>query len=165
MTWILFALWLVGNFVFIEIQNYAKESKEALDPFMPEIRTFTTYELAVDSDFIVRLHDIVLNMKSISYGENVSIWLIDKENADYFMLVSIGIVPCETCDGYVEYEGLTYWLKGYIPNEIILGQKLKRRITYKWDLVQFYDPSYWVMSYDTDTGEIRSKLYTGTFGE
>ena len=95
----------------------------------------------------------------------MSIWLIDKENADYFMLVSIGIVPCETCDGYVEYEGLTYWLKGYIPNEIILGQKLKRRITYKWDLVQFYDPSYWVMSYDTDTGEIRSKLYTGTLGE
>lgn len=81
------------------------------------------------------------------------------------MLVSIGIVPCETCDGYVEYEGLTYWLKGYIPNEIILEQKLKRRITYKWDLVQFYDPSYWVMSYDTGTGEIRSKLYTGTFGE
>ena len=160
-------------FVFSTTISQAQNNKFIPPDMTPKTHSFALPELHIDSTVIANL-DIVLFDKNDSYINSIisnprdrKSWRhfhIDFEKKDslsYCIEVSLWNIPARKSAGFFEHNGYIYWFGGEIPRNIILETKLKKRFSYKEPVSAPYDPPFWYLMYNIQTGciEIKEKNY------
>ena len=161
-------------FIFCTIVIQAQDNKIFIPPDMTqEIHSFELPALLVDSIFIENLHTVLFDkscdyLNSIVSNPRAKSWhhffirFEKKDCLNYCIEVSLWDIPVRKSAGFFEYNGFLYWFGYDVPPNIILGTKSKKRFSYKEPIPAPYDPPFWYLAYNVQTGciEVKSKNFT-----
>jgi len=144
--------------------SQAQEKRVFIPPnWEQKTHSFEVPELQIDSAFIVNL-DTILFDKNNSYMNSIisnpnnrwrhfHIRFEKKDSLNYCIVVSLWDIPTKSA-GFFEHNGFLYWFGGEVPLNIILGKNLKKRFLYKEPIPAPYDPPFWYLMYNSQTGNI-----------
>lgn len=154
-------------FLFLSTMSCAQKNQYIPPDWEQKTHSFVLPELQIDSTFIENLHNIlfdkncrVMKSKISNHDKSWQNFLIRFEKKDsliYSMEVSLLDIPAENSIGFFEYNKYLYWFGGDTPPNIILEKKSKKRFSYKEPIPAPYDPLFWYLMYDIQTGSIELK--------
>lgn len=129
---------------------------------------FTLSELQVDSVFINNFNYALFDennpyMNNIMSNPREKAWrhfhiqFMKKDSANYYIEVSLWDIPARKSIGFFEHNGFFYWFGDDVPSNIVSESKSKKRISYKEPIPAPYDPPFWYLTYNIETGNIKIK--------
>ncbi|GHT46279.1 hypothetical protein AGMMS49965_23740 [Bacteroidia bacterium] len=140
--------------------------------FIPPESTTKTYsfalpELQIDSMFIANLDTVLFDKNDRFMNSRISnpnnrwrhfhIQFEKKDSLNYCITVGLYDIPARKSTGFFEHNGFLYWFGADTPLGIILGTKSKKQFSYKEPIPAPYDPPFWHLIYNKQTGEIEIK--------
>jgi hypothetical protein len=154
-------------FFFFSITSQAQKNKFIPPDWKQQTYSFALPELQIDSIFMKNLNVVLFDKNDRYMNSRISNpnnrwrhFLIHFEKTDslnYRIVVSLWDIPAIGSTGFYEHNGFLYWFGGDISPNIILGKKSKRRFSYKEDMPGPYDPPFWTLIYNPQTGNIEVK--------
>ena len=156
-------------FIFATTVCQAQKSSKYKSPDMiTKTHSFVLPELQVDSIFIENLNAVLFD-KNDHYVNNITsnphgkLWrhfhlqFEKKDSLNYCLEVSLLDIPARESIGFFEYNGFLYWFGNDAPSNIVLETKSKKQFSYKEPLPAPYDPPFWFLMYNIETGNIEVK--------
>jgi hypothetical protein len=154
-------------FIFSSIVGQAQKKT-----YIPPVMTQKTYvfmspELQIDSIFMENLNAMLFDKDDRYMNSRISnpnnrwrhfhIRFEKTDSLNYCVVASLWDIPANS-KGFFENNGYFYWFGGEVPPNIILETKSKRRFSYKeQQIIGFYDPLFWYLMYNPQTGSIEVK--------
>jgi hypothetical protein len=162
---------ILGLFVFSATISQAQKKNTFIPPnWTPKAHSFARPELQIDSTFIENLHTVLFDENDrcmnmlISNSYNSKSWIhffIYFEKSDslnYYIHASLWDTPGKKSIGFFEYNGYFYWFGGDVfPPNIILETKSKKQFSYQEPIPAPYDPQFWLLTYNSQSGIIEVK--------
>ncbi|MDR2409742.1 MAG: hypothetical protein LBE13_16750 [Bacteroidales bacterium] len=117
-------------------------------------------ELLIDSAFITNLDTILFDKNcriplehNPQKEKHFYIRFEKKDSLKYYIVVMLLDTPVENSMGFFEKNGYFYWFSGEVSPNIVLEKKSKKRFSYKKQQnIGFYDPLFWFLTYNIQTG-------------
>lgn len=152
-------------FWFLSTISYAQKNKFIPPNWEQKIHSFVLPELQIDSTFIANLDTVLFDkncriplVHNPKRDKHFYIRFEKKDSLKYSMVVVLLDTPAENSTGFFENNGYFYWFGGEVPPNIILETKSKRRFSSKeQQIIGFYDPPFWYLMYNSQTGNIEVK--------
>ena len=131
----------------------------------PKTYSFAMPELQIDSTFLANLNttfmDSIISTRKDkdrkSSWRHFHIYFKKEDSLNYCLVVSLWNIPARKAAGFIEYDGFLYWFGGNedTPPNIILGTKSERQFSYEEPIPAPYDPPFWFLKYNHQTGNIK----------
>jgi hypothetical protein len=142
--------------------SQAQNNNRFIPPdWTPKTYSFALPELQIDSMFMENLNifidSIISKQKDSKSWRHFHIQFAKKDTLNYMIEVSLWDIPARNSAGFYEHNKYLYWFNVGTPPDIILGKKKKKQFSYKEPIPAPYDPPFWYLIYNKQTGKIEIK--------